>query len=276
MHSVLRSKFPYLPGTTLTWTYIVFAVSGAWKGTNRIKIYNELGWESLDERRMFRRLTQFYKIMNNLTPEYLRIPVPPLHRHLHDSSQTKLLQKIFGQNGRYLKRFYPNTVNLWNDLSPSLRLAKSISVFKQNILKTYRPVKKSIFNIYEPKCIKWIFQLRVGLSFLRSHKKRHNFRDTPDDTCHCTGAVENTGAAETTTHFLLHCQYFIEHRRTLFESINPILEKNNLFRLVDKDIVHLLLYGNATFKLEENQTILKATINFIRKTSRFSKITDVL
>ena len=109
--------------------------------------------------------------MTNSTPEYLRIPVPPLHRHLHDISKTKLLKTISGKTDRYLNTFYPNTVKLWNDLSPSLRLAKSISVFKQNILKTYRPVKKSIFNIYEPKCIKWIFQLRVGLSPLKSHKK---------------------------------------------------------------------------------------------------------
>ena len=158
---------------------------------------------------------------------------------------------------------------------PVLTISKVDFCIQTKYFKNISSCEKSIFNIYEPKCIKWIFQLRVGLSFLRSHKKRHNFRDTPDDTCHCTGAVVNTGAAETTTHFLLHCQYFIEHRRTLFESINPILEKNNLFRLVDKDIVHLLLYGNATFKLEENQTILKATINFIRKTSRFSQIPDI-
>ena len=49
------------------------AVSGTWKGTNR---------DTLDQRRWFRRLTQFYKIMNNLTPEYLQIPVPPLRGNL--------------------------------------------------------------------------------------------------------------------------------------------------------------------------------------------------
>ena len=46
------------------------AVSGAWKGTNRNKIYEELGWETLDLRRYFRRQTLLYKILNNLTPEY--------------------------------------------------------------------------------------------------------------------------------------------------------------------------------------------------------------
>ena len=47
---------------------------------------------------------------------------------------------------------------------------------------------------------------------------------------------------------------------------------NNLRDLDDKNLVLLLLYGNKKFKLHENQSILKATINFIRKTFRFSQI----
>ena len=46
-------------------------VSGCWKGTSMDKIYSELGWESLDERRNFRRLSLYYKIKNNLTPKYM-------------------------------------------------------------------------------------------------------------------------------------------------------------------------------------------------------------
>ena len=65
------------------------AASGAWKGTSRTKIYDEFGWETLDERRMFRRLTQFYKITTGLTPEYLRIPIPSLHGHVNDISSSK-------------------------------------------------------------------------------------------------------------------------------------------------------------------------------------------
>ena len=32
------------------------AVTGAWQGTSRIKIYEELGWESLSDRRMGKRV----------------------------------------------------------------------------------------------------------------------------------------------------------------------------------------------------------------------------
>ena len=46
-------------------------VSGCWQGTGRVKLYNELGWESLSGRRWLRRLTYFYKIVSRQTPEYL-------------------------------------------------------------------------------------------------------------------------------------------------------------------------------------------------------------
>ena len=47
------------------------AITGTWRGTNRSKLYEELGWESLNDRRCSRRLIQFYKIHNDLSPGYL-------------------------------------------------------------------------------------------------------------------------------------------------------------------------------------------------------------
>ena len=38
------------------------AVTGAWKGSSRLKLYKELGWESLHQRRYFRRITQFSRL----------------------------------------------------------------------------------------------------------------------------------------------------------------------------------------------------------------------
>ena len=52
-------------------------VSGCWQGTNCTKLYEELGWESLSDRRWQRRLSTFYKISNNMTPSYLRDHIPP-------------------------------------------------------------------------------------------------------------------------------------------------------------------------------------------------------
>ena len=47
------------------------AVTGTWKGSSRLKLYEELGWESLSDRRKKQRLILFFKIVNNLTPSYL-------------------------------------------------------------------------------------------------------------------------------------------------------------------------------------------------------------
>ena len=49
------------------------AVSGAWRGTNKYKLYEELGWESLYHRRWYRRLTHFFKLKNSFSPLYLYI-----------------------------------------------------------------------------------------------------------------------------------------------------------------------------------------------------------
>ena len=153
---------------------------------------------------------------------------------------------------------------MWNELGPELRGVDSLSVFKQRLLKLYRPLKKSLFDIYDTFGIKYIFQLRVGLSPLKSHKKSHNFKDTPDATCCCTLNVE------TSQHYLLHCPIYTEQRRELFQKRNPILMENNMRFLDDTHLVRLLLYGHDKFTLLSNQTILKAIINFIHKTSRFS------
>ena len=45
-------------------------VSMCWQGTSRIKVYDELGWESLAERGWAHRMTTFYKIINGLAPTY--------------------------------------------------------------------------------------------------------------------------------------------------------------------------------------------------------------
>ena len=46
------------------------------------------------------------------------------------------------------------------------------------------------FGVYNPVGIKQIFQLRLGLSALKSHKNK--FLDTPSDLCACNLGPENT------------------------------------------------------------------------------------
>ena len=60
------------------------AITGAWKGTYREKLYGKRGWESINLRRWSRRLILFYKTHSNFAPDYTRYPIPQLkwfHTH---------------------------------------------------------------------------------------------------------------------------------------------------------------------------------------------------
>ena len=240
------------------------AVSGAWQGTNMDKIYEELGWESLSRRRWFRRLVQFFKIQNDpSTPRYLKSPIPrPLENPRTTRGGSKV-PTIDAKRDYFKNSFYPNVIDSWNKLDSSLKQSASLSIFKSNTLKLIRPPKKSIFNIHDPKGIKRLFQLRVGLSPLREHKFRKNFKDTPTETCSCKMD------AETTEHFFFHCVNYIEARNTMKEVINPILVSNNLLLPNDKMVGKFLLYGHEVLSTDENVSVLSATLKYIHDSMRF-------
>ena len=73
-------------------------------------------------------------------PDYLKIPTLSLHRHLYG---VHLSSNSLNVNYRYRSSFFPESVSMWNDLGSNLRESKSISKFKDTLLKLYRPVKKA-------------------------------------------------------------------------------------------------------------------------------------
>ena len=55
---------------------VVLAITGAIRGTDTVKVYQELGLESLQNRRKLRRFSLFYKIYNDQSPLYLYNLIP--------------------------------------------------------------------------------------------------------------------------------------------------------------------------------------------------------
>ena len=52
------------------------AITGAIRGSSREKLYQELGFESLRDRRSYRKLCFYYKIRHNDCPHYLTEHIP--------------------------------------------------------------------------------------------------------------------------------------------------------------------------------------------------------
>ena len=199
------------------------AVTGAWHGSNRSKLYEELGWETLSDRRLFRRATQLYKITNNMTPSYLVNKLPPRKRcSLYNADHSLSFRELRCRSSRYANSFFPNAINSWNNLICNFTNMPSILEFKSLISSLIRPNHKSTFKIHDPLCIRFLFMLRLNLSPLRSHKWHHNFIDTPSETCTCHHEAEDT------THFLLKCPLYTTSRLSLFATALNLRLKYNL------------------------------------------------
>jgi hypothetical protein len=86
-------------------------------------IYKETGWDKLKVRREVKNLTLFYKIYNNLAPEYLSDLIPPT---VSETSNYYLRnsQNISQQANRLAllqQSFLPSTIKLWNTLDLNIR-----------------------------------------------------------------------------------------------------------------------------------------------------------
>ena len=147
------------------------AVTGTWQGTSRVKIYEELGWESLSDRRMSRRVLQMHEIIDGKTPKYLRDCLPPNRNIVLNLPY--VFQEFKTRTDRYAGSFFPNAISLWNNFITFFQNFPTFLQLKNHLISLFRPHSCPIFGIHDPISLRHLFQLRVGLSKLREHKKRH-------------------------------------------------------------------------------------------------------
>ena len=90
--------------------------------------------------------------------------------------------------------------------------------FTNVLLKIGRPTPKPVYNIHDPNGLRLLTRLRLGFSHLNEHKFNHNFKECVNPLCSCSLKVESV------SHFLLHCHYFTDIRKTLFNELQSIDE----------------------------------------------------
>ena len=214
------------------------AVTGAWQGSNSSKLIEELGWESLSDRRVCRRVLQIHKIINNKPPSYLKDKLPPNHRPF----LFNVFREIKFRTDRYKNCFFPQAISSWNIFISHFEDFPSFDRLKDHVLSLFRPKNKSIFGVHDPVGLRNLFQLRASLNPLRSHKNRHNFIDTPLISAFVSKA--------------------------LITNVNEILLNNNLNHLGNQP--ELYLYGNYSINFVDNRKILISTLKYIKDSRRFS------
>ena len=101
------------------------------------KLLADLGWDSLKDHRTKHRLVIFYKIINNLTLNYLQEVVPPLVQdgnpyRLRNSSD---IRTIYTNTNLFYNSFYPSTIREWNNLAQEIKDVSSVASLNINSIE---------------------------------------------------------------------------------------------------------------------------------------------
>ena len=150
----------------------------------------------------------------------------------------------------------------WKKLDWEIKNSESIVTLKKRILSFIRPSANSTFNCHNPKWIKLLSRLRLGLSHLREHKFKRSFQDSLNPFCSC-----EKGEVETSSHYLLHCPNYSEERLALLNTIRNI--DMSILQLSDSKFTSVLLFSDTSFDNNKNTFILDDTIDYIISTGRF-------
>ncbi len=257
-------------------------VTGAFKITSFARLLNELGWDSLEDRRKLARLSLYKKMVLSsrahkdnrvdkiLVPEYLYSMVPQSVGDragyvLRNASKLDTVKtRLISSYNSYL----PKTTREWNSLLVGnvnlLKLQQSDTIesfkacYKREFLRSPNPLHNidNGSNMHQTR-------LRLGLSHLRSHLFHHNLIDNP--LCQFCNLE-----AETTSHYILRCPTNTAVRIRFLMGLTNLLDRNYIAGLNDDKIVELFLHGDQALSYETNVNIISLAQNFITDSKRFN------
>ena len=234
--------------------------TGAFKRTSYVNLLNELGWESLDERRKKAKLTLMFKITKNLTPPYLKELIPP---QIQDTTQHRLRNRTHiriprSRTSFKQKSFIPATLNLWNNLDPEIKRSRTLATFKSKQKFRLNPMTKLYSTNFGPST-KLLTQIRLGLSKLNLHLFTHSI--IPDPFCpHCPASRESP------MHYFLQCPAYAAQRDAMSRDLRGLLAPESF---THTKLLYIIIHGNQTDNLQTNISIFQTVHNYITSTKRF-------
>ena len=176
-------------------------ITGAFKGTSRERLYQELGLESLKDRRWHWKLCLFHKIVKRLSPiyltSYLQLHNNPIYQI--KSTAKNIVKQTASRTVTFNNAFFPGCSQECNNLSDDIKSLPLPISFKKALLSFVKTSENSVFAIHDNSVIKLLTRIRLKISHLNEHKFRHNCLSTINPVCSCGSEPE------TTAHFLLRC-----------------------------------------------------------------------
>ena len=200
------------------------------------------------------------KIKTAGLPSYLFSLIPNTV-HSYQTRTMDNVPKYQCRTDAFKSSFFLWTITEWLSLDVQIHNL-SYTAFRKDFIDEFRSVPNSVFNIHNLLGIKLLTRLSLGLSHSNEHRFNHKFQNCTNPKCICSS--EN----DSTTHFFLHCQFYIPIRATLFDKSKETV--NNLQELFDQTVTEMLLYGSLNLKGNQSSKILECTIKYIMDSKRFT------
>ena len=232
------------------------AVTGAKRCTSHQLLYDEVGWQPLQQRRKAHKLCKFYAIVNGHTPEYLRSLLPRnLNTSVHNTrgSINRAFVLYVCRTECFRKSFFPSTTLLYNDLPPAERNCNSVKQFKRNMKKSLKSHVPSYYYEGSRKLNIILSQMRMQFCDLNFYLHRKGCIDSA--MCNCGESDE------TLDHYFFHCRYYMQERFELLDSIQDIVTCVLNY--------NLMIFGKIEFDNATNILIQNCVMKYVNDTGRF-------
>ena len=242
--------------------HAALSISGATKGSNKIKVFNTLNWPTLTNRRHQHLLFYTFKVLNEVNnvsnKKYFDIYKRNIQRDNLRNTTEFSIPTTYSQAFR--KTTIITCIDLWTKADRSLKSCRSISMFKKQLnssLYTSNVMVSSTVSDQIPREHEILInKLRSDL-LLRSQKFRHNFADTSPN-CDC-------GEIQTISHVFFKCRLNDVARNEVDKFITDNVKIKELFNSFTKlsDKANFLINGAACLNKETNLKILKSAAAFL-------------
>ena len=227
-------------------------VTGATRLISIELLYKETGWEPLHKRRYKHNLCQVYKMVNDLTPNYLTslIPATVANTSAYQLRDSENVRPLLTRTQLYYKSFLPSSIRNWNELPLNIRNSSSLTSFKRQLNKDN--IKVPIYYSSGNRQLQiYHTRLRTNCSSLNQHLYSKNI--IADPSCAC-------GGVESTKHFLLQCPLFNQARIEMLNTLSTVCIPS----------LNVLLYGDNNLDTHYNKLIFEIVQKYISDSKRFN------
>ena len=228
-------------------------VTGGVKTTSNRLLYKETQWEMLQDRREKHKLTHFFKIVNGMTPGYLRDRIPEVIATGHNTRHSQEIPLIFCQSEKRRKSFFPSTIQSWRNLDEETRNSESIRTFKTRLNRNIQPIPSYYLRKNRFAEIQHT-RMRLNCSPLNDVMFQYGYVDSPK--CACGAPVESI------FHFLTECRLYNVLRTEILGPFQPEINGNK----------SILLYGDAARPTDWNMNLFNSVEKYILRTNRFNTV----